>query len=125
MNKSTRHLLTIAAASLLSVTGWAGGLTGGPIPGGMKNRVPSSPTIGTAAARSGQTMQYRSDRIGSRPAGNVPFGLAYLSGNVGEWVWDWFGSDLRPRIRAPSRVFCLSGQWRREFGARALIQTLE
>jgi formylglycine-generating enzyme required for sulfatase activity len=33
------------------------------------------------------------DRIGSRPAGNGPFGLADMSGNIAEWVFDWFAPD--------------------------------
>lgn len=42
-------------------------------------------------------------RVGSKPAGASPFGVLDMSGNVEEWVEDWYGettSDLSPRAGA-------------------------
>jgi eukaryotic-like serine/threonine-protein kinase len=42
-------------------------------------------------------------RVGSHPAGASPYGVHDMSGNVEEWVSDWYGeavSDLSPRAGA-------------------------
>jgi formylglycine-generating enzyme required for sulfatase activity len=42
-------------------------------------------------------------RVGSHPVGASPYGVLDMSGNVEEWVYDWYGetaSDLSPRAGA-------------------------
>jgi serine/threonine-protein kinase len=57
---------------------------------------------GDATQRSCGTKN-RPARVGSHPGGASPFGAVDMSGNVEEWVSDWYGdtvSDLSPRAGA-------------------------